>query len=249
MAKRGSDGVSHHVTVIGETRAAYTAAGAEGMPVVLVHGGAGDRRDWTRSFPAIASSYRVFAPDLIGYGESSRPGGKYDIGLFSRFLTDFMDALGLERAALVGHSLGARACLEIAMRDPDRVAKLVLVSPVGFGGLSVSGYILGTAGWALSKAVRRALPYPPLDIQLKDPNPQGFRDVRCPTLVLWGRADMFFPSKYARRAVELIPDSRLKIFTPVRARAPQEPASGLQQRGTELPRRGRRPGRWRHMNR
>ena len=199
--------------MIGETRAAYTAAGAEGTPVVLVHGGAGDRRDWGKSIPAIASSYRAFAPDLIGYGDSSRLGGSYDIGRFSRFLTDFMDDLGLDRAVLVGHSLGARACLEIALREPGRVAKLVLVSPVGFGRLSVPGYILGTAGWALSKALRRELPYPPLDIRLKDPNPGRFRDVQCPTLVLWGRADMFFPPRYARRAGELIPDSRLKMFT------------------------------------
>ena len=95
-----------------------------------------------------------------------------------------MDTLGLEKALLVGHSLGGRACLEVARRAPERIEGLVLVAPIGFGRLSVPGLVLGTAAWALFKLTRRPLPYPPLDVRLAEADLQVFRQVEVPTLVL-----------------------------------------------------------------
>ena len=190
----------------------YTAAGDEGTPVVLVHGGASDRRDWTKHISAFAETHRVYAPDLIGYGQSTRLDQPYTFQDFSDFLCDFMDALGIEKAFLVGHSLGGRACLEVAYRAPRYVEKLVLVAPMGFGKLSLPGMIMGAMFWAFLKVIHKRLPFPSLDIELDDRNIERFREVAAPTLILWGRWDPFFPSKQSRRALNAIPNARLKLL-------------------------------------
>ena len=191
----------------------YLSAGADGRTVILVHGGASDRYDWTKNIATLARSHRVYAPNLIGFGRDSRRDSPYTVQHFSAFLRDFMDTLGLEKALLVGHSLGGRASLEVARRAPERIERLVLVAPIGFGRLSVPGLVLGTAAWALFKLTRRPLPYPPLDVRLKEANLQVFRQVEVPTLVLWGRWDPYFPPRYARRVQQPIPNSLMKLFS------------------------------------
>ena len=102
--------------------------------------------------------------------------------------------------------------MEIARQAPDRVANLVLVAPIGFGRLSPIGFAIGASAWAATKMVRRSLPYPPLDLKLHEADLGGFGRTHPPTLVLWGRWDLFFPWLYGRRAAEIIPNSRLKVF-------------------------------------
>ena len=187
---------------------AYTTAGDGGPPVVLVHGGAADRRDWRRNIGPLAESHQVFAPDLLGFGESDRPDARYTAGLLGEALCLFMDEVGIEQASLVGHSLGARTCLEVACTMPERVSRLVLAAPMGFGRLSATGMVLGTAAWAAYKAIFRPLPFPKLEVPLHDPDVAMFRRVAAPTLVLWGRRDFIFPPRYAERVCDLIPDSR-----------------------------------------
>ena len=162
----------------------------------------------TATFPGFADSHRVYAPDLIGFGQSERRRETYTVRRFSDSLYDFMDAVGVRQAVMLGHSLGGRACLEVAYRAPQRVSRLVLVAPIGFGRLSVLGMVLGAAAWAAYQAVRRPLPYPNLDVRLDDPDVDKFRRVASPTLIVWGRRDLYFPSKYADRVRNLIPDSR-----------------------------------------
>ena len=203
---------SHEVVSVCGVDAHYTHAGTGPSPVILLHGGAGDRHDWAKNIEALSQAHEVFAPDLIGFGQNFRDDTAYTVRRFSDFLSDFMDAVGLPSAALVGHSLGARACLELASRAPDKADRLVLVSPIGFGRLSVPGYILGTMGWAASKLIRKQLPYPPLDIQLNEPRHDHLRAIRAPSLVLWGRWDLFFPYRYADRVAETIPNSTLSVF-------------------------------------
>ena len=197
---------------MGGTDAHYTHAGTGPSPVILVHGGAGDRHDWAKNIQAVSQSHEVYAPDLIGFGQNFRDDTPHTVRRFSDFLGDFMDAVGVPSATLVGHSLGARACLELASRAPHKADRLVLVSPIGFGRLSVPGYVLGTLGWAASKLIRKRLPYPPLDIQLNEPRHDHLRAICAPSLVLWGRWDLFFPYRYAHRVVETIPNSTLSVF-------------------------------------
>lgn len=106
----------------------YFEAG-EGVPIVLLHGASlGSSADvWTRNLaPLAAHGLRVIAPDLPGFGETGNPA---DSSLAYRrdFVLALMNALGIARASLVGHSQSGRIALELALRHPGRVAKAVVV--------------------------------------------------------------------------------------------------------------------------
>ncbi len=125
---------------VGELQLHYMAAGgaASGLkvsdqPVVLVHGLGGSTMLWQPNVTALATGRRVFVLDLPGHGLSDKPSVPYSVGFFSEALIGFMDALGLERVALVGHSLGGHVCLRLALEQPQRVARLVLVDAGGLG--------------------------------------------------------------------------------------------------------------------
>jgi pimeloyl-ACP methyl ester carboxylesterase len=110
-------------------------AGRTGSPVVLLHGGGIDSASFT--YPCIigplAEERHVFAPDWPGYGHSDKPDLGYAMGFYVDFLGQLMDALGLERASLVGISMGGGAALGFALHSPQRVEKLVLVDSYGLG--------------------------------------------------------------------------------------------------------------------
>ena len=199
------------VTVDG-VETSYTVAGEEGPPVVLIHGGAGTRGDWSKNLDALASRHRVYVPDLVGYGDSARPGGTYTVDRFTGFIREFMDRVGIDRACLVGHSLGGRIALEATRRSPEMVSHLVLVSPIGFGRLSPLGFFLGTALWAIWKAARRPLPYPALQIEMRDGRLKDLGDIGVPAMIVWGRWDIFFPAWYSRRAGAAISGSTVRLF-------------------------------------
>ncbi|MCI0438455.1 MAG: alpha/beta fold hydrolase [Chloroflexi bacterium] len=213
MALLRSSALDDCLATVKGMRVCYSAAGDSGEPVILVHGGAGTRRDWSKNLAALAASHRVFAPDLVGFGQSARLTEPHTIHHFADFLSGFMDAFGIQKALLVGHSLGGRTCLELAHRHPERVSKMVLIAPMGFGRLSVPGYVLGTTYWATLKALRRPLPYPSMDIRLRERDLERFRSVAAPTLIAWGRWDIFFSPRHSQRALELLPNSALRLFS------------------------------------
>jgi pimeloyl-ACP methyl ester carboxylesterase len=110
-------------------------AGASGPPVLLLHGGGIDSAGFSYKYAIepLARSHRVFAPDWPGYGESDKPGVEHTMDFYAGFLGGLMDALELERASLVGISLGGGAVLGFTLRSPQRVEKLVLVDSYGLG--------------------------------------------------------------------------------------------------------------------
>lgn len=114
-------------------RTRYFAAG-EGEAVVLVHGGhfgsGGSAEDWEVNFDALARGHRVFAFDKLGMGFTDNPAGddEYVIDSHATHLASFMDAVGLERAHLVGHSRGGYAVTRVALDHPSRVHTLTIVS-------------------------------------------------------------------------------------------------------------------------
>jgi len=131
----------------------YLKAGS-GPPVVLLHGGASDSRDWVGTMTALNQSYSLYAPDLIGYGLSDRSKEGYYFSEFSEFVMGFIEALGLEKPFLVGHSFGGRLCLEIALRHPEKVSKLALVDAAGLGKVSRLGNFIFIAFWAIRQVLR-----------------------------------------------------------------------------------------------
>jgi pimeloyl-ACP methyl ester carboxylesterase len=110
-------------------RISILAAG-QGETVLCVHGLGGTKASFLPTVAALADSYRVVAMDLPGSGESDKPiGAPYDAPWFARSAFALLDALGVERAHLIGNSMGGRVAIEAGLIDPERVDGLVLLSP------------------------------------------------------------------------------------------------------------------------
>jgi len=115
------DGIKSHFGIFGT-----------GPEIVLIHGfGPSISASWGLNINALRQSYQVIVLDLPGFGESEKPQGQFSIDYLSRFFNHFLYSLDVERAAVVGHSLGADVAARFAIDHPDRVRALVLVA--GFG--------------------------------------------------------------------------------------------------------------------
>ena len=190
----------------------YLSAGDSGPWVVMIHGAGGTRREWVDSIAALASGHRVVAPDLIGFGDSPRRDIVHSTKYLGAFLASFLREVGIERVTLVGHSLGGRVCLEVALLEPEAVAGLILIAPMGFGKLSMIGRLLSTGAWWVNRILRRRQPFPNLEVHLEEPDLTIFAGVRCDTLLIWGSRDIYFPVANSARALEVIPNSSLTVF-------------------------------------
>jgi pimeloyl-ACP methyl ester carboxylesterase len=107
--------------------------GNEGTPLLLLHGLADSAYSWRWVIPALAASHRVYAPSLPGFGRSAKPKCNYSPEFFTAFVANFMDAMGLQRAALVGNSLGGLIAMRLALAQPERVSALALLDSAGLG--------------------------------------------------------------------------------------------------------------------
>jgi pimeloyl-ACP methyl ester carboxylesterase len=114
----------HHVV--------YRIAGS-GPAVVLVHGMVNSSRHWEAVATRLADRYTVIAPDLVGHGDSATPRGDYSLGAHAAVIRDLLSALGVERATMVGHSLGGGVAMVFFWQFPERVERLALVSSGGLG--------------------------------------------------------------------------------------------------------------------
>ncbi len=120
------------VVTIDADRITYRVAG-KGPLLLLVHGMAGSSVTWRHVMPALSERFTVLAPDLLGQGQSDKPRGDYSIGAHANTLRDLMDALGFERATVVGQSLGGGVAMQLAYQFPERCERLVLVDSGGLG--------------------------------------------------------------------------------------------------------------------
>ncbi|HPL63201.1 MAG: alpha/beta fold hydrolase [Syntrophales bacterium] len=111
----------------------YWSAGLQGPPLVLIHGLGASAEIWKENISALSRSFRVFAPDLPGFGRSEKPDAEYSPRFLLDSVLDFMAAAGLERASLAGLSLGGGIALMCAIKHPEKVDKLVLVGSAGLG--------------------------------------------------------------------------------------------------------------------
>lgn len=115
----------------------YLEAGEQhgGTPVILMHGsgpGVTAYANWRGIIPILAEQFHVYAPDMVGFGYSDRPEGiEYSCQVWADQVSDFMNALGIEKAHLVGNSFGGSNALRLVTDHPEKVARLVLMGSMG----------------------------------------------------------------------------------------------------------------------
>jgi pimeloyl-ACP methyl ester carboxylesterase len=108
----------------------YVFAG-EGEPVVLLHGGgpgASGATGWPNTIPALAEHYQVFAPDLIGFGDTDKPMVEYSLQTLVEHVAGFIDELGLTNVRIMGSSQGAYCAIKYALDNPGRVKAVAMLS-------------------------------------------------------------------------------------------------------------------------
>jgi pimeloyl-ACP methyl ester carboxylesterase len=98
-----------------------------GEPVVLLHGFPETSYEWRHQLESLGETYAVFAPDLRGFGETDKPGVRVSRRLLAEDVIRFMDALGIERTALVGHDWGGIVAFKVAIDFPERITRLALL--------------------------------------------------------------------------------------------------------------------------
>jgi pimeloyl-ACP methyl ester carboxylesterase len=200
----------------------YEAAG-EGEPVVLVHGLSGSTRWWFRNVRAIAQRHRIYLVDLPGFGTMRSLRRRFVLAETATWLSEWMEAAGLERAHLVGHSMGGYASVRLAASRPELVRRLVLVAPAGVPAKrSMLGHLvplLLTARCAspafMPVLVRDALRMGPMTLwraarDLLAEDVRGdLENIEAPTLLVWGENDPLIPPAVGDLFRKKISNSRL----------------------------------------
>ena len=157
--------------------------GGQGEPLVVIHGGGGGAEGWLQSMTELCEHYKIYVPDLPGFGHSQQMDGDCGIPEFVGFVEDFTHSLGLKRFHLVGHSVGGGIALRYALKFPHKILKLVLVSSMCLGKgialwvrfLSSSVFFrsLGVAAVAILKAVKWLLNLVYAPLKFVSPLPQA----------------------------------------------------------------------------
>ena len=124
--------MEHEEITLHGHRVSYRRAGW-GPVIVLIHGITGSSLTWEDVIEPLAERYTVVAPDLLGHGESAKPRGDYSLGAYASGVRDLLQAIGHDRATVVGHSLGGGVAMQFAYQFPERCERLVLVSSGGLG--------------------------------------------------------------------------------------------------------------------
>lgn len=220
-------GIATHISEGGNTTA---------PPLLYLHGALNGNL-WLNYHQALAQRFHIFAPDTPGFGLTERPDWMRDISDYVLYFHSLLDALGLEKPFIVGHSIGGWMAAEIAVWYPERVSKLVVSNAFG---LRVKGTPIPDI-FALSpeeitglcfEDIMAAMPLMPTEINVDfmfsqykqlttlasllwnpsyDPKlERRLAYVNCPTLLLWGDHDRLTPPIYGDTYHKLIANSKLE---------------------------------------
>jgi len=202
----------------------------EELPVLLLHGSPGSRRDFADLAPVLAEGRRVLVPDLPGFGGSTRDIADYSIAAHARYAAALLDALGVGRVHLVGFSMGGGVAIELADLAPERIASVTLLSSIGvqelelFGDARLNRMVHG-AQLALLVAAREGLPhFGWLDRSMfsvsyarnfwdtdQRPLRQMLGRFEAPMLIFHGERDVLVPVAAAREHARIVPQSELLV--------------------------------------
>jgi len=189
---------------------AYRVSGSPGAPpLVLLHGLGDGAASWEGVAPAFARRWRVYAPDLRGHGRSDRT-GNYSVELMEADLLGFLDALGLDRVDLIGHSMGGLVGYLLAGDHPERVARLILedvaaLRPRERGAPDRPEGEL-PFDWEMVLAIRG---------QINNPDPAWLGRpgrITAQTLVIGGGAGSHVPQDWVADLARQIPGARLETI-------------------------------------
>jgi pimeloyl-ACP methyl ester carboxylesterase len=239
-------------------RVHYFALGpAGGQVVVLVHGLGGRADDWQKLVPQLArAGYRIYLPDLPGYGESDRPAKfSYSVRDEAKIVVDFLDVLGLKQVDLGGWSMGGWIVQLVAADHPERVRRLLLFDSAGLYSKPDWDTSLFTPGSAaeIDKLDALLMPNPPhvpgfvardilrtsrghawiihraLDSMLtgRDTTDKMLPELKMPVLIVWGEIDHITPLSEGKMMHQLIPQSQFDVIPGCGHLAPNECADQI----------------------
>jgi 4,5:9,10-diseco-3-hydroxy-5,9,17-trioxoandrosta-1(10),2-diene-4-oate hydrolase len=118
---------------VGQINTRYWTLGDNSSVAILLHGGGSTVEIWAYNIGVLAHYHRVYAIDMVGAGLTDKPQAAYSLTYQAQFLKEFMDTLGIDRASLIGSSMGGGTALQFSLLFPERVEKLVLVNSFGLG--------------------------------------------------------------------------------------------------------------------
>ncbi|SAK53581.1 branched-chain alpha-keto acid dehydrogenase subunit E2 [Caballeronia temeraria] len=156
--KEGEEAAAYHFVDVDGIRVRYASRGgddASRAAVLFIHGFGGDLDNWLFNLDALAEKNRVFALDLPGHGQSTPTVPGTSLADLAGFVGKFMDAVGLDKAHLVGHSMGGGIAAQMAVDQPARVQSVSLISPAGFGDEVNNAY---TEGFVTAESRRELKP-------------------------------------------------------------------------------------------
>jgi pimeloyl-ACP methyl ester carboxylesterase len=245
------------VVELGERFVSFVDAGC-GRPVVLLHGAPTWGFLYHRMLPLLQTRRRVLVPDLPGYGFSDRS-DRFGRGLSRQTerLAAWLQAVGVERAAFVGHDLGAALALRYAALHPERVESLVLISAAAYDGPAIPGLADLALGPGFERKLVKALepgfavPQPDslegllapygtnvgrlslargaaaLDAGERMELAEQLPRVRSSSLVVWGEKDPFRPLEHGRRLAWDLPHAKLSVLADASHFSPLEKEAEL----------------------
>lgn len=241
----------------------YREHGSGDQVMLFIHGNLGSSRWWERVMAALPEGIRAVAPDLRGCGDSDQPEVPWSMADLADDLRQFLQAMGIERCAVVGHSLGGGVAQQLAVDYPQAVSRLVLINSAAPGGLQTPEAALAQIeAWsAMPQVIKGALgtmmPTAPDDefkaALLEDAavksNGAWVRNGRalngmdltsrvggleCPTLVIYGQQDPLVKLEMAEQTRELIPGAVLEVWPEIGHSAPAEAPERLAERVAEF---------------
>lgn len=214
----------------------YLEDGKSDMTIILIHGLGGSAERWLEVIPRLSVRYRVIAIDMIGFGYSDKPSEDYTIEFFAKFLSAFIDTLGLKRPILVGSSLGGQIAAHCASTNPS-IEKVVLVAPSGAMKSStpaIDAYMMAALypnALSAREAFEMMSRYGKVDEftvtdfvkRMSMPNAKlafisavlgiknsvlehSLQKIDVPTLLIWGKQDRMIPITYAEKFLSNIRD-------------------------------------------
>jgi pimeloyl-ACP methyl ester carboxylesterase len=213
------------IEVIG-TRIRFIEAGLDhaGPPLLMLHGHRDEADHWfPNPLPALAGEHRVIAPDLPGFGLSGEM-PEYGLPQYAAVMQAFLDALRVERANLLGHSMGAQVAIVMAAPQPERINKLVLVDSAGLPRLDPPWQVplkmlADSSTWSLRQyplhmrfGARPAARREGLHILQKERVGNYLKSLTMPTLIVWGSRDRVVPLEHGALMARHIPHARLAVI-------------------------------------